>query len=76
MIEIAPRRRTPRQDPHARPTLVVWALRLWMLSGVLLIARSTPSKASGVIGSTGISCPPKGSRRPGIRLEARNLIRL
>ncbi|MGB3302595.1 hypothetical protein [Gordonia sp. (in: high G+C Gram-positive bacteria)] len=38
MIEIAPRRRTPRPDPHARPTLVVWALRLWMLSGVLLIA--------------------------------------
>ncbi|MGB6246543.1 hypothetical protein [Gordonia sp. (in: high G+C Gram-positive bacteria)] len=37
MIEIPPRRREPRPDPSERPALVVWALRLWMLSGALLI---------------------------------------
>ncbi|WP_050792794.1 hypothetical protein [Gordonia neofelifaecis] len=38
MIEIPPRRSVERPDPKDRPVLVVWALRLWMISGALLIA--------------------------------------
>ncbi|GED99667.1 hypothetical protein nbrc107696_01140 [Gordonia spumicola] len=38
MIEIKPRKRGPKPDPKERPALVVWAMRLWMLSGALLIA--------------------------------------
>lgn len=38
MIEVPARRRPQRPDPRDRPTQVVWALRLWMISGALLIA--------------------------------------
>ncbi|QRY61768.1 hypothetical protein JVX90_15340 [Gordonia sp. PDNC005] len=38
MIEIKARTRGPKPDPKDRPTLVVWAMRLWMISGALLIA--------------------------------------
>ncbi|ALG85875.1 hypothetical protein ACH46_17020 [Gordonia phthalatica] len=38
MIEVPARQRPPRPDPRDRPTQVVWALRLWMIAGGLLIA--------------------------------------
>jgi hypothetical protein len=38
VIEIKARTRGPKPDPKDRPTLVVWAMRLWMISGALLIA--------------------------------------
>ncbi|WOC11716.1 hypothetical protein [Gordonia sp. MP11Mi] len=38
MIEFKSRLRAPKPDPNDRPSLVVWALRLWMISGALLVA--------------------------------------
>ncbi|WP_132992245.1 hypothetical protein [Gordonia zhaorongruii] len=38
MLEIRSRLWAEKPDPNDRPSLVVWALRLWMLSGALLIA--------------------------------------
>lgn len=39
MIEVSHRRRRPeRPDPKDRPSQVVWAFRLWLTSGALLIA--------------------------------------
>lgn len=38
MIDFRSRLRTEKPDPNDRPSLVVWALRLWMISGALLIA--------------------------------------
>lgn len=38
MIDVPARRRPRRPDPKDRPAQVVWALRLWMLSGALLLA--------------------------------------
>ncbi len=38
MIEIRAKSKAPKPDPRDRPTLVVWAMRLWMISGALLIA--------------------------------------
>ena len=38
MLEFTTRAKTEKPNPDDRPGLVVWALRLWMLSGALLIA--------------------------------------
>lgn len=38
MIEFGSRTPAQKPDPNERPTLVGWALRLWMISGALLVA--------------------------------------
>lgn len=38
MIEFRTRLREPKPNPDDRPSLVGWALRLWMISGALLVA--------------------------------------